>query len=461
MSSTATTVNPTTIGVELEFLVVNKPGTPTNEAASSEDDRWPPVPNPEADSVHYDSESVLEICKLLKDQGRQVVCILYDTTSQDPLITTQDSSILLRESKTDDGQFQVHRLSIANDTDIGMLSEKTDYRVWNIKFDESPKKLPLRFAISNFELERAIESTLEYPVLEMISPIISEPTQEKDFLDLVETLRKNFKISINPNCGLHIHVGYHSNLPQDFKDSEDSKDSKYSKGPEGSKTPEYLIRAKKVAAIVFLLEKTLIRELCHPDRRSALLLKFIGDESLLAVQAKTEPRRLVRHPKFKNLVESIDRFRHQFKNKCPEEAFVFRFLEFLFSAPVDAAKEVEDLVLDLLDRQEARTSLAFRKDIETIEFRYFECTFDTTMIKFWIELVRQILSICSKSEVEFEADFKDLYEMATRQEQKPGWEDWLEKLGLSQYKETCNSYIKRCKESPLDESVILPESFDL
>ncbi|KAK8924284.1 hypothetical protein H634G_06430 [Metarhizium anisopliae BRIP 53293] len=458
MSSTATTVNPTTIGVELEFLVVNKPGTPTNEAASSEDDRWPPVPNPKADSNHCDSESVLKICKLLKDQGRQVACILDITKSQDPLITTQDSSILLRESKTDDGQFQIHRLSIANDTDIGKLSKKTDYRVWNIKFDESPKKLPLRFAISSFEVERAIETTLGYPVLEMISPIISEPTQEKDFLDLVETLRKNFKISLNTNCGLHIHVGYHSNLPQD---SKDSKNSEGPEGPEGSKTPEYLIRAKKVAAIVFLLEKTLIRELCHPDRRSAAHLRFIGDESALAVQAKYGPRHLVRHPKFKNLIESIDRFRHQLKNKCPEEAYVFRFLEFLFSAPVDAAKEVEDLVLDLLNEIEARTSLTFRKDIETIEFRYFECTFDTNMIKFWIEFVRQILSICSKSELEFEADFKDLYEMATRQEQKPGWEDWLEKLGLSQYKETCASYMEWCKELPLDDSVILPESFDL
>lgn len=165
------------------------------------------------------------------------------------MMTTQDSSILLRESKTDDFQFQVHRLSVANDTDIGMLREKTDYRVWNTKFDESPKKLPLRFAISNFELERTIESTLKYPVLEMISTIISEPTQEKDFLDLVETLRKKFKISINPDCGLHIHVGYHSNLPQDSQDSKDSKD------PEGSKTPEYLIRAKKSSCDSILARK--------------------------------------------------------------------------------------------------------------------------------------------------------------------------------------------------------------
>lgn len=210
-----------------------------------------------------------------------------------------------------------------------------------------------------------------------------------------------------------------------------------------------------------MLEKTLIRELCHPDRRSAQQLKLIGDESTLAKTAKTVPGRLVRHPKFNNLVASIYRFRNQLKNRCPEEALLFRFLEFLFSAPVDETEEVEDLVQDLLNDQQARTSLAFREDIETIEFRYFECTFDTSMLKFWIEFVRQILSICSKSEVEFEADFKDLYEMATRQEQKPSWEDWLEKLGLSQYKETCASYIERCKESSLDESIILPESFDL
>ncbi|KAF5126382.1 hypothetical protein E5D57_011079 [Metarhizium anisopliae] len=402
MSSTATTVNPTTIGLELEFLVVNKPGTPTNEAASSEDDRWPPVPNPKAHSDYYHVEPLLEICKLLEDQGRQVACILDNTKGQNPLITTQDSSILLRESKTD-GWFHLHRLSVANDNDIGMLREKTDYRVWNTKFDESPKKLPLRFAISNFELERTIKSTLKYPVLEMISPIISEPTQENDFLDLVETLRNKFKISINPNCGLHIHV----------------------------------------------------------DRRSALQLKLIGDESALAVAAKETPGRVVRHPKFNNLVESISQFRNQSKNRCPEEASVFRFLEFLFSYPMMENKEGRHFKKNLQNDKGARTSLAFRRDIKTIEFRHFECTFDTNMIKFWIEFVRQILSICSKSEVEFEADFKDLYEMATRQEQKPSWEDWLEKLGLSQYKETCASYIERCKELPLDESIILPESFDL
>ncbi|KID93523.1 hypothetical protein MAJ_10512, partial [Metarhizium majus ARSEF 297] len=436
MSSTATTAYPTTIGVELEFLVVNEPGTPTDEAASSKDDRWPPVPNPKAHSDYFDAESMLEICKLLKDQGHQVACILDNTKSPNPLITTQDSSILVRETKTK-GQYKVHGLSAANDTNIGMVADKTDYRVWNTKFDESPKKLPLRFAIWNFELERTIESTLKYPVLEMITPIISEQKQEKDFLDLVETLRKNFKISINPDCGLHIHAGYHSNPPQDSKD---------------------LYRAKKVAAIVFLLEKPLIRELCHPDRRSAQQLKLIGDESTLAEHAKTKPGCLVRHSEFDNLVESVYQLRKQLKNRCPEEAFVFRFLEFLFSSPVKEAEEDLDLKQDLQNEEEARTSLAFRMDIKTIEFRYFECTFDTNMIKFWIEFVRQIFSICSKPKAEFENDFKDLYEMATRQ-QNPGRKDWLEKLGLSQYEETCNSYLERCKTLPLHESIILPESF--
>lgn len=484
MSSTTSTPKPPTIGVELEFLVVNIPETHTDEEASSKDDRrppvpnpnalpkstdgkdlskdkrWPPVPNPNAHSESRGTETMLEICKFLKDQRHQVACVYHDADSQDPSMAhpdgdsqdpsmvypdgdSQDQSMahpdgyLVREVKTSDDQFEIRRFSFDSDKKMG--ENDTDYRVWNTKLDyNSPKKLPLRFTIWNFQSEHTVGSKSSYPPVEMRTPIMSEEKQQKEFLDIVDALRTNFKISINRNCGMHIHAGYESDPPKPVDD---------------------LNRAKKVAAIVFMLEKPFLCELCHPARRGAQKRKLIGEDSVCAKMARNPRHRVSRYPGFEHLIECIRQFRGRLENRSSKEAFVFRFLEVLFS-DTKIGKQGSEIFKKSLDEKEGtRTSLTLKLDIKTMEFRYFESIFDTNMIEFWIAFVKKIFSICNKPEAQFENEFKDLYEMATRK-QKPGWEDWLEKLGLSQYEETCTSYLKRCKELPLDASVILPKSFD-
>ncbi|KAG8423349.1 hypothetical protein J3459_008385 [Metarhizium acridum] len=430
-------------GIEIEFMLAGRPPSAILHPRLSGDDRWP-----DSEGYHdiYDtypaSLDSLKVCEALTNCNLPVACRINPGDLQDPLTKTPEGDLVkdsngtyithtgnledpehpLRKAGTGD-VCRVWNKELAKENFPGQqyhLGQQDQFRYWFVADEHIPNRSNERPPTDH-----------SWNGMEISSPVISDqkeidaglPTLKR----VLEALSNSLLISLTSDCGLHIH------------------------GSPSSGSIDLQL-AKKVIAVIRLLEEPFIQKICHPLRRNSPSVEPIGSMSILGKKSKGNKTETA--SSCGGFIQTIHGFRSKLQNRSPNEPDAFRFMEFLF-----AAKTIDSLREDLKSGTSG-TNMPHRCGIAitllgTVEFRYPQSSFDPEWPAFWVKLMQKIFQICVEPDEAFSASFERLYELGTRA-QAVGWESWLEELGLSsQYREVCARHIHEANSPRKNE--ILPK----
>ncbi|POR36701.1 Uncharacterized protein TPAR_03095 [Tolypocladium paradoxum] len=403
---------PCRIGIELEFMVATLEGG--KKSTKHKDSRWPDSPN----NQHITDNGIYgnNLCQ-------QVVCHALASCG---LPTARVAEANALQDDPDSVEDQPHRvINIGNGT--------RQYRIWNPdKAGTGGKEEQFNYWFVTHEA--SVTSDIEggpikpppgyrWYAVEVNSPIISSREELNEKLPTLRralsSIRNNVKVWLNSECGFHIHVS-----PAD--------------GDLG------LLVARRLAAMVFLVEQSLLLKLCHPSRQKSVYTRAISTDSKIAVDAalaagsEADPV----HGTELNVVSAFRTAKKQ--GVSSDEPRIFRALCAILAAP-DMESLAEKLRAPKKESSAApdagKCGLAI-SNFGTVEFRYPEATFDVDFLSLWVDLVREIFTWAAAPEKIYRVKLCDLYALAA-DSMKLGWIHWLHALELYEQAEFCKKQVSR------------------
>ncbi|KYK61125.1 hypothetical protein DCS_02266 [Drechmeria coniospora] len=399
-------------GIELEFMVpvVDKAGS--SKHAKPRDDRWPDGANGyETDNdVFGNKASQKSVCAALSDcnlpSARMVVTDAlrndpdYEESSGKEIPIDQDVSLRVWNTPT------------------VKISSTERFKYWYVTDEAS---IVLGMEKKKIKIP---SGCYRWYGVELNSPILSSVEELDHGLPALRkglaSIRNNIKVWLNSECGLHIHVS-----PADRDVDE--------------------IVAKRLAALVFLLERPLLVKLCHPIRQNSTYSRPFFTQPWIAESFTT-------CASFPIEVNEILAYRERTMGKRHEEHSMFRSLCAILSQD-----NINELI-KLLQIHTGKCALVI-SDFGTVEFRYPEASFDPDFISAWIHLVRRLLALASSSDEAFASTLCRFYELATT-DTSVSWAQWLHELQLPAVRDFFENRVKRYQTDlkNLDQPVILSRS---
>ncbi len=251
----------------------------------------------------------------------------------------------------------------------------------------------------------------DWYAIEISSPIISDDDHLHSHLPtvkgVIDSLKCSTKIWINSFCGFHIHAS-------------------------PSQHPLSLLQAKRVAALAYVVEHSVLYGSCHPCRKANTYCKPISRMSQIALGSYGE---LQEDYDCRAAVAALILAREKFPEKVVrDEAAMLKAIQVILSCAdmktlsqglgIPMAKSSQDSN----PRPTYRSALAISQ-FGTMEFRYPESSFDMEFIIFWTRLVQQIFAISSLETEEFVQKLVELYQLAISKSPNDLVE-WLHALDL-------------------------------
>ncbi|PNY19951.1 Uncharacterized protein TCAP_07442 [Tolypocladium capitatum] len=401
---------PCRIGIELEFMVATLEDG--KKPANRKDSRWPDCPTNQhgTDNGIYGNN----LCQ-------QVVC---QSLASCGLPTARVAEANALKDDPDSAQDHPHRV-----VDIGNGTRQ--YRMWNPdKAGTGGKEEQFNYWFVSHEASvtsHIDDGPIKPPTgyrwyaVEISSPIISSQYELDQKLPTLKralsSIRNNVKVWLNSECGFHIHVS-----PVE--------------GELG------LVVARRLAAMVFLVETSLLLKLCHPCRRNSAYARAISTDSKISVDSATSSEADFARGTELNLVSAFRATKT--KGFSSSEPRVFRAICAILAAP-NMEYLAERLRTPKRENSAApdagKCGLAISK-FGTVEFRYPEATFDVDFLSFWVDLVRTIFTWAAAPETLYRVKLRDLYALATDSMQL-GWIHWLDALELFEHANFCKKQVSR------------------
>lgn len=426
------------VGIELEFMLGQHQG---KSVRSNIDQRWACSPQlfdttmhePEingARSRPFDDEltersCVLKVCNLIASKGLPVAC-KYLHMQPEELAGTGVSRLCY-----DDGD-----LNTWNAVEIAKAPNEKErilkqHDFWMIV----PERHITRDCWLNFH-GKAPSPKFNWVGIELNTPIIESP---KEFLESLPTLRNsltalrdNVVMGLNQDCGFHLHVN----------------DDRYME----------LYVAKRITALVWLLEDALLYPICHPYRSKSPFSMRISTESKLK-QMSNVPEVQGEGIFFINsLISTMEKYKER-KRVDPNLIDSFKRL---FAQP-----DMYELGQSLRKFDEGPVHTTRRCGFvittkNTAEFRYPESTFDVDYIACWADLTRHLYTMAlTQSPAEFCHTLCRVYENITR-DTVPGWETMMYVVGaranLDQWARRIRQYHESGSLVDLNKQGIIPRA---
>lgn len=433
------------LGLELEFMIAHHIDFYERNCECvlpdkiRHDGRFPDTfPHPTSLTHPWDMESdcVVQVSQAIADCDLPVAIRLRHPGLDDALLQT------LRNAQASS---ELHRMR-TNKRDF--LSPKCPYRIWNRdKVSESKMHNPrydywyvttepcMTHNQAHYPSRNTPKGPYHWYALEINSP--AAPNADvlcQDLTKIFASLRNRTKIWPSSACGMHIHAS-----------------------PSSQKLT--LPIAKKVVALVAILEKNLIKQIIHPARQSSYNCRRITEDSRIALDSYGFIFNTDRG--CADAVRALTIFHDSAKTRTKEEPAMYKFLLCVFNQLSEKRlrnglhRHKVDYDGSSIDAGRCGLDISH---FGTIEFRYMHASFDMTYISFWIELIMSLFSIATKSNTEYCKKFIELYDMATSQ-QKSHWTRYLDVLGLSHRTEELRAYVKKFSSSlkDLDKQPILPK----
>ncbi|KAI9150252.1 hypothetical protein HJFPF1_10010 [Paramyrothecium foliicola] len=459
------------LGIELEFMIANhvaREAEVDNDPSLEQyrDGRFPDdTPKPTFDrpdlTPSLNSACMLKVCTAIADCGLPVATSKTqasgDPLAGDPSTDGHSGEIktvpihLDSGTDTDSGSSWRYRAG----TDDGSVSDSEpmyQYRVWNPEYASKHKSGRFQYNYWYVTHEQYMtdnqqsmhpngtpKGPYDWFAMEINSPIVSVAADlVKDLGKITASLRNKTKVWLNGECGMHIHAS-----------------------PLGRKPT--LVMTKRIVALIFLLEKPLIQQIVHPERKASPPCSFISEDSRIAVDSY----RFIMD-KDHDLVETINElamFRGSARNRSDNEPWFFKMLQCIFN------QTSQHYLRKGLKRHTPFTNASHWEDggrcaldlshFDTIEFRYLQSSFDETFISFWVDFVQCVFSIAAMSDQDYNSKLIGIYDLATSSKTKVDWRAYLELLGLSYWVEDLKAYTSRYSTSFKELDKQPPEISDL
>ncbi|UNI17997.1 hypothetical protein JDV02_004298 [Purpureocillium takamizusanense] len=410
------------IGIELEFMVAFHDHESGAKRVKPKDDRWPDSSNAfvGTNDIYGNKACQKAISAVLAGIGLPTARMGdTDAMPDDPDHADRPDRVVPVRGKRE--------LRIWNPVSASGSVKEEQFNYWFVTHEAS---------IVSVVNERSITVPAGYRwySTEITSPILSDQ-QELD--GGLPTLRKalagvqnEVKIWLNSECGLHVHIS-----PPDAELD--------------------IVVARRLTALIFLLERPLLLRVCHSGRSNAAHARLISSDSDIAKNPVPSAGLCATY-----LYEVVElrRTLHGSKSRCPDEIHTFQAVCAILSAP-DCKSLAERLrVPKVGGGGGGKCALALSK-FGTAEFRYPEASFDVDYVSSWVNVVRRIFAIASGPDAEYAAKLCEIYELATR-DVRMGWINFAKAIGLgdeaSVFKKRISRYGADLKD--LDQPTVLPRA---
>ncbi|KAJ6438830.1 amidoligase enzyme domain-containing protein [Purpureocillium lavendulum] len=413
-------MSPSQIGIELEFMVAFPDHQPGAKRAKPKDDRWPDGANTmvSENDIYGNKACQKAVCAALAGIGLPAARMGdTDAVSGDPDHVDKPDCVIAFEGK--------RQLLIWNPVAGGSGGKEERFNNWFVTHEAS---------IVNAIDERRMDVPAGYRwySTEIASPILSDQQEFQDGLPTMKralaSIQNNVKLWLNSECGLHVHVS----------PLEVALD---------------IVVARRLAALVFLLERPLLLQLCHPGRSKAAHARLISSDSCIAKYSVCAPGSTADDL---HEVVRLRRLRDESKGRCQDEPRTFQIICAILSEP-DCTSLTERLRAPQGGGADGGKCMLAMSKFGTVEFRYPEASFDVDFVSSWVDVVRRLLAIAALPDADYATKLCEIYELATRNT-RMGWINYIAALGLNEradvFKKRVCSYEGDLKD--LDKPTILP-----
>ncbi|GJN84279.1 hypothetical protein PLIIFM63780_007835 [Purpureocillium lilacinum] len=411
-------MSPCRIGIELEFMVAFH--DQEIKRSKPKDDRWPDGRTllVSENDIYGNKACQKAVCAVLASIGLPTARI----GDADAVVDDPDHSDLPDKVVAVGGKRQ---LRIWNPVSAGTGGKEAQFNYWFVTHEAS---------IVSAVNERAITVPAGYRwySAEITSPILADQEELDGGLPTLRkalaSIQNDVKVWLNSECGLHIHVS-----PLDAELD--------------------IVVARRLAALVFLLERPLLLQLCHAGRSKAAHARLISSDSDIA--KNPAPSVGLSAPYLEEVIE-LRRMLDKAKGRCEDEQRTFQAVCSILSEH-DCKSLGERLRVPKAGGGDGgKCTLAMSK-FGTLEFRYPESSFDVDYISCWVNVVRRLFAIAAAPDAEYAAKLCEIYELATR-DVRMGWINFATAIGLDDQASVFKKRIKRYDGDlkDLDKPTILP-----
>ncbi|KND92566.1 hypothetical protein TOPH_02879 [Tolypocladium ophioglossoides CBS 100239] len=417
---------PCWIGIELEFMVATLEGG--KKPANQKDSRWPDCPNKQhgTDNGIYGNNLCQQaVCHALASSGLPTARMAEANALKDDPDSVEDHPHRIVNIGNGTRQYRMW-----NPDKAGTGGKEEQFNYWFVTHEAS--------VTSDIE-DGPIKPPAGYRwyAVEINSPIISSQEELNQKLPTLKralsSIRNNVKVWLNSECGFHIHV---SPANGDLS----------------------LVVARRLAAMVFLVETSLLLKLSHPSRRKSVYARAISTDSKISVGSATSSEADFAQGTELNVVKAFRTTKK--RGMSSSEPRIFRAICAILAVP-DMESLAERLRAPKKESSAApdagKCGLAISK-FGTVEFRYPEATFDVDFLSFWVDLVRAMFTWAAAPEKIYRVKLCDLYALATDSIQL-GWIHWLDALEVVEHADFCKKQVSRYSGDlkDLNKGGILPK----
>lgn len=361
------------IGIELEFLVAYCSTEKTRGMQDTQDRRWPESGPAAVDTTDYRSaffanqECLYKVCHVLGSHGFPVACALTCETNRERVRSVYGGQVVDLEG----GKFIVW-----NRHDVTNQASHPRFQYWFITHEYSitgdmannpPSQTPKGYS---------------WFCLEINSPIIDDTAELNNGLPTlcaaIEELRRQIKIYVNQECGLHIHASpLNGALTHDV--------------------------ARGVAALTFLLERSVIYQACHPFRSGGRYCQPISEASRIG---KGSYGFVVDDTFSMMCMNELREVKRNMPNAVEDEQSIFKNLHTLL-----AQQSLGTLSNGIKNQGDCKMGSALSQ-FGSIEFRYPEGSLDIEFIRFWVSLTRALFDIAMLPPGQFAKKLAEVYRLS-------------------------------------------------
>jgi hypothetical protein len=396
-----------TVGLEFEFLM-ETPDWPALEEESKEHAGFRRL----ADALK--SHTILPIAKVC-DHPSWIICLGCESLPDRYRVETQIAGFSSLFNV-----FSPHWMDAGLDKDPELRHDIDPLRYFHIIEEENFREQPLAEGLTGIPAD--------WMSAEITSPVLTSRDVDAglpQIKHLMEGFRKaDIPMGINTDCGLHVHIGFGDGMT--------------------------LIHAQKAISLAILLEMPLFDLLVSPERRAGYAGSGLSTHSLIYSEEEDSLANPSEHSDvFHAHIPSRDLFHaNRWNSRNPDRlysALVRTFacntttkLRALLLKPIGSRTGT---ALCLRTGHEDDTSDAYYEmqagivpSPSTVEFRYFQMTFDVTMVHEWVVVLSAVMRIAQQDDAIFKRSFHRLLTMIDYAEDhgfNDPWVDLLDELGLA------------------------------
>lgn len=375
------------IGIELEFLVAYCSTKKVRHRQDTRDRRWPESGPAAVDTDDFrqrsfaNEECLYKVCHVLASHGLPVACALRSEMDIQRGISIFGGQVVALEG----GSFLVWNPIQASRSRFQYWFITHELSITGDMTNDPPSQTPKGYSWFCIEINSPIiDNTVE---IEHGLPTLSAA---------IEELRRQMKIYINEKCGMHIHASpLNGTLTHDI--------------------------ARGVAALTFLLERSVLYRACHPFRSthgycqpmSEMSRIGQGDHEFDVLDAfSTICMNEIREVKT-NMHSAVENEQSIFDNICT----------------LLAQQSLDTLSEGIQNSAKCKMGLSMSQ-FSTIEFRYPEGNLDIEFIWFWVSLVRALFDTAMLPRDQFATRLAEVYRLAVSTD-RTSPDQWLDTLGLA------------------------------